>query len=107
MFREELRAFTAQCLKANRIYDYVKEPAEEFNATEEYTSFAYKVYDRIVENGFDIENDVNIQNIAKDICNQAVKTLLGQVSHQTTERYEDKYTELLESKLGIKKPVQK
>lgn len=107
MFRDKLRLEVVNSVKANRIYDYIQESSEEFDPTSEYVSYADYVYDKIVANNIDIENDANVQQIAISICNEAIKTVLLGLAKQTTELPNDRINDLLESELGIKKPEQK
>lgn len=107
MFKEVMRNAIVESIKNNRIYDFIEEDSEEFDATSVYLSYADTIYERIVSNNFDIENDSQIQQIALNICNEAIKTVLLGLSGVTRETPDERINDLLASELGIKKPEQK
>lgn len=107
MFKEKLKDQIIESVIANKISYYIEESEEEFDPTREYQSYADLIYTKIVENGFDIENDPRVQQIALGICNETIKYVLLGLSNQTTETPSERIDELLDSELGIKKPEQK
>jgi hypothetical protein len=107
MFLEKMRDAVVASVLANRIPDYIEESSEEFDPTREYQSYADAIYNKIVSNNFDIENDPRIQQIALNICNEAIKAVLLGLSNVSTQSPSERVDELLESELGIKKPEQK